>query len=464
MNLPISRSIPAILLLALSLAACVSTDTHLYRGEMELVTVSGDACPEKDKISSRIPLELVLERNSSSGSQPIAGYFNGPDMQTGHFLGNDITQLLVAYPGEADSVTQGHTLVLSPTPDGMIGELREKPQGDSGSCYFEKAAISLKRAATGSEAKAAFERQRKLFSAEEYYNRGQALLKNNNPGEALRNLNESLKLRNEVDPNDPNRVYPIFSIAIAHIMTGREGKAMAIMRDLFKEKPATGIDMLKLRVGVSGGLCAFTNETDGDALQKAAEQLMDAVAREFGGLNGVGDFLNECYRELGRERLEQGDADQSIEYFRKALTLNPEDSDSIIGVVVGFIARDAPAEGRRFLQEHAQIVMDKAGRSGYNGTLSFLYAAEARLAEKAGDYAHAEQLLREALKIVQGERTLTINLSRVLGKMAKPDEARKLLEEARNGCGDETCRLEYADELARQERIELMVKRLERER
>jgi thioredoxin-like negative regulator of GroEL len=116
------------------------------------------------------------------------------------------------------------------------------------------------------------------------------------------------------------------------------------------------------------------------------------------------------------------------------------------------------------LQEHAQVVIDKAGRGIYNGNLSYLYAAEARQAEQDRDYVRAEQLLREALQIIQGERTLTINLSRVLGKMAKPDEARKLLEDAGKGCSDETCRLEYADELARQERIARILNRLKRER
>jgi hypothetical protein len=72
--------------------------------------------------------------------------------------------------------------------------------------------------------------------------------------------------------------------------------------------------------------------------------------------------------------------------------------------------------------------------------------------------------LREALRIIPGERTLIINLSRVLGKVAKPDEARKLLEDAGKGCSDETCRQEYAGELARQNRIEWILNRLNRER
>jgi tetratricopeptide (TPR) repeat protein len=464
MNLPISRALPAILLVALPLAACVSTTTHLYRGEMELVTVSGDACPEKDKTNSHIQLELVMDRNSSFGGKPITGYFNGSEIQTGHFLGNDITQLLVVYPDETGLTPQGHSLALSPAPDGMNGELREVPQVYPSGCYFEKAAVRLKHVATGGEAKEAFDRQRKLFNADEHYNRGLALLKANNPAEALRDLTQSLLLRNEVNQNDPNKVHSTFSIAIADVMAGREGEALAILRDLFNEKPETGIDILKLRMDVSGGLCSYASETSGDALQKASEQLMDAVAQEFGGLNGVGDVLDECYRELGKERFAQGDPDQSMEYFRKALTLNPEDTDSIIGVVVGFIARDTPAEGRRFLQDHMHIVIDKAGRGSYNASLSYLYAAEAKLAEKERDYNRAEQLLREALKITQAERTLIISLSRVLGKVAKPDEARKLLENAIKGCGDETCRLEYADELARQERVEWIVKRLERGR
>jgi tetratricopeptide (TPR) repeat protein len=461
MNLPISRVLPVILLLALPLAACVSTTT-LYRGEMELVTVSGDACPEKGENNSHVPLELVLERERSFGGQRISGYLNGPEIQTGHFHGDDITRLLVTYPDETGHTAQGHTLALSITSDGVIGELLEKPQVTSSNCYFEKAVLSLKNAAVGSEARAGFARQRTLFGAEEHYNRGQTLLKANNPEEALRDLAESLKLRKEVNPNDPNTVYPAFSIAIAHVMAGREGEALTFLRNLFAEKPDTGITMIKQRMSVSSGICVYTKETSGDARQVASEHLMDAAAREFGGLKEVGAILAECYRELGQEQIEQGDPEQSLEYFQKAVALTPNDADSIVGLIISHIARNTPAEGRRYLQEHAQGVIDKAGRESYNADLSYLYAAEAKQAEKERDYARAEQLLREALKILPGEHARIINLATVLGKAAKPDEARNLLEDARKRCIDEACRVEYTDELARQERIERIVKRLKR--
>jgi tetratricopeptide (TPR) repeat protein len=462
MNRHISRDLLAILFLAMPLAACVSTTTNLFRGDMELVTVSGDACSEKERANSHIPLELVLETKSSLSGQLISGYLTGPEIQTGQFSGDNIAHLQIIYPDESGSIEKGHTLELLPTPDGVNGELREKPQGTSSGCYFEKAVLRLKNASIDGDAKAAIDHQRKLFNAEAHYNRGQVLLKTNNPEEALHDLKESLRLRYEVEPNDPKWVYPATSIAIAHVMAGREGEALEILRDLFKGKPKTGIDILQQRIAVSGVICASTYEASGDELQKAAEQLMDTVAREFSGLNGVGDVLDACYRELGLERFEQGDPDQSVEYFRKALKLNPKDTDSIFGVVAGFIASDAPAEGRIFLQKHAQIVIEKAGRVVYNTGLSHLYAAEAKQAEKSRDYARAEQLLREALKILPGEHARIISLATVLEKAAKPDEARKLLEEAKKGCSDETCRLEYADELVRQERIERIVKRLDR--
>ncbi len=461
MNLPTSRVLPIILLLALPLAACVSTTT-LYRGEMELVTVSGDACPEKGEKNNIIPLELVLERERSFGSQRINGYLNGPDVQTGHFQGSDISRLLVAYPDETGLTAQGHTLELSLTADGVNGELHEKPQATSSNCYFEKAVLRLKSAAVGSEAEVAFVRQRKLFSAEDHYIRGQALLKANNPEEALRDLSESLKLRNEVNSNDPNTVYPAFSIAVAHVMAGREGEALSMLRGLFAERPDTDVTMLKKRMSVSIGICAYTKETGGDARQAASEHLMDVVAREFGKVNEVGAVLAECYRELGQEQIEQDDPEQSMEYFQKALALTPNDADSIVGVIIAHIAKNTPAEGRRFLQEHAQEIIDKTGKESYNADLAYLYAAEAKQAEKGRDYARAEQLLREALKILPGERARIINLATVLGKAGKPDEARTLLEDARKRCIDEPCRLEYTDELARQERIERIVNRLKR--
>jgi len=266
-----------------------------------------------------------------------------------------------------------------------------------------------------------------------------------------------------VDPKDPIKAYLSFSIAIAHVMAGREGEALAVLRDLFKEKTETEQDIQKLQIALSGGLCAFTNESS-DELRKAAEQIMDDVAQEFGKRNGIGAVLAECYRELGQVRIIEEEPDQSIAYFRKALMLNPDDTDSIAGVVIGNIARGTPAEARIFLQEKAQIVIDRSGRDIYNAGLYHLYAEEAKQAEKGKDYASAEQLLREALKIIPGERELTINLANVLEKSEKPVEARKLLEDAIKGCRDESCRLEYADALARQDRIESIMKRLEQER
>ncbi len=108
--------------------------------------------------------------------------------------------------------------------------------------------------------------------------------------------------------------------------------------------------------------------------------------------------------------------------------------------------------------------MDKAGMESYNDSLSYLYAAEAKQAERGRDYAQAEQLMRNAIKIHPGERAYIIGLAAILAKEAKSGEALKLLEEGRKGCGDETCRLEYSTELARQEQIERMIKRLKQVR
>ena len=117
-------------------------------------------------------------------------------------------------------------MCLQPAPEGANGELHEKPQADSTNCYFEKAALNLKQEATGSEARSGYDRQSTLFSAETYYLSGQSLLKDNKPKEAIRDLTKSLKLRNKVNPGDPDRAYPTVSIAIAHIMAGREAEAL----------------------------------------------------------------------------------------------------------------------------------------------------------------------------------------------------------------------------------------------
>jgi tetratricopeptide (TPR) repeat protein len=163
---------------------------------------------------------------------------------------------------------------------------------------------------------------------------------------------------------------------------------------------------------------------------------------------------------MGRDRIDQGEPDQSIEYYQKALVLNPNDAESVAGVIIGNIARETPTEGRKFLQEHAQIMIDKSGIETYNSGLSQLFAAEAIQAEKISDFTQAEQLLREALKIYPNERALIFNLASVLEKLEKPDDAHILLEAGSSGCQDETCRLDYAKELARHQQIENIVKRL----
>jgi len=113
------------------------------------------------------------------------------------------------------------------------------------------------------------------------------------------------------------------------------------------------------------------------------------------------------------------------------------------------------------LKDHEQIFIKRAGREQYDILSSYLYVAEAQEAENNGDLSRAEELCREAVKARPNDRTLIINLSRVLGRESKYAEARGLLEDGRKGCVDETCRREYSDELARQDLIERIVKRIE---
>jgi tetratricopeptide (TPR) repeat protein len=453
-------TIIALPLLALLQTSCATTTMSLYSGKMELISVSGSGCLQEDMTGKQVPVELSLEQGSSSAGQRIDGYFSGPDIQGGHFFGNDLDRLQVVYPDEPDAA-RGHTLVLATAPEGANGELHEKPQADSTNCYFEKAALNLKREATGSEARSGYDRQSRLFSAEAYYMSGQSLLKENKPEEAIRELTRSLKLRNKVNPNDPDRAYPTVSLAVAHIVAGREAKALGLVRELFGENKETEDARIKQRMAVSIGLCNDEQYLESDVGQKASIQLMDVVAREFGSLDGVAVPLAACYFEMGKDRKEQDDPDTAIEFFRKAFKLNPDNPESITGVVMSFIDKDDPAEGRRYLKEHEQIFIKRAGKEPYDALLSYLYDAEAQQAENSGDLPRAEELSREAVKARPSERTLVIDLSRVLGREAKFAEARRLLEDGGKGCGDETCRKEFSDELARQDLIERMVKRIE---
>src|SRR6185369_2987039 len=123
MNFPRSRVLPLIIMLSIPLAACESRTLSLFKGDMELISVSGDACSVMEEVNRHIPVEMVLEMNGSSHSHQIAGYFSGSGIQTGQLSGDDISTLQVIYPDETGTAAKGHTLRLSPAPDGMNGEL-----------------------------------------------------------------------------------------------------------------------------------------------------------------------------------------------------------------------------------------------------------------------------------------------------------------------------------------------------
>ena len=448
----------ALLLLALPAASSASAAVTLYRGEMELVVVSGKGCAEKDKAGSRIPIALALEQGGSAGL--FAGFFHGPDIARGRFSGDDPGRLQVVYPDKPNRFP-GDALVLAPAPGGLEGELREKTEADPGGCYFEKAVLRLKQEATGSEAEAEYVRQGNLFSSEAYFLSGEALLQSDKADAAILDFTKSLDLRNSVNPRDPDRASPAVSIAIAHLVAGREAKARAVLRDLMQDRSGSGEGQVKLRTSVSDSLCSEEHYLESDAGQKASLRLMDIVGGEFGGLNGVAVPLAACYTEIARERADQEGPESAIEFFQKAVKLNPDNPDSITGVVMSYLDMENPAEGRAFLHEHAGKFIQAAGKDPYDTLLSYVYASEAQQEENNGNLVRAEELSREAIKSRPSERILVITLSRILRKEGRHAEARKLLEGGRNACGDEACRSEYGEEAAQQDMIERMVKRLE---
>ena len=128
---------------------------------------------------------------------------------------------------------------------------------------------------------------------------------------------------------------------------------------------------------------------------------------------------------------------------------------------MSYVDADAPAEERRYLNEHAGIFIKSAGKGPHDILSSYLCASEAQQHENNGDFLRADELFREALKSNPGDRALVVALTRVLGKEGKSAEVRKFLEDGKKGCGDQTCRQEYDAETARQDMRERLVKRPE---
>jgi tetratricopeptide (TPR) repeat protein len=452
--------VAASLLFALLLASPASATVTLYGGTMELVAVSGSGCAENDQPGTRIPLELTLEQISSSDGQNFTGYYSGPDLQSGRFSGNDLSRLYVAYPDEPDR-SLDNTLALSLGPLGIDGELHEKSQPGSDNCYFQKAVLKLKRMATGGTAASEHLRQGNRYRAEAYFMSGQSLLKADKPKEAIPELAKSLELRKGINAGAPDRTLPAVFLAVAQLMDGREMQALSGLRALFEDSSKNGDALVKQRATAAASLCNAEQYLESEAGQKASLRLMDSAAQEFGSRREVAVALATCYFEIAKERKEQGDPELAIELFRKALKLVPDNPDSITGVAMSYVDEEAPGEGLKFLNEHAGIYKKTAGKEPYNTLLSYLYAAEAEQFENNGELSRAEGLFREAVQVNPGDRTPRIELARLLAREGKIPEAQKLLEAGNKWCADQSCRQEYADELARQAMIERLVKRLE---
>lgn len=451
-------SIMPLLVMMLSICPSLASTAEIrqYRGEMELVSVTG-TCSYLTS-GKKLTIDFVLKRDTTSKTEQISGYFSAPNVQLGYFYGNDLSSLRISYPQELTSAEYAHTLTLSLSSDTVRGVLREKYLANPAACAFDNATLTLNTVSTGN-AEAEYLQKAKLFSAKRASEQGLALLKAGKAREALPYFTESLSLRNEVDRNAPDKLYPVLYSALAHTLLKQGAQAIDVTRNLLNEK-LDGNNTLKLRMTLPVLLCDHVKAKEPIQLHNAALHLLDTLSREFSTVNGFSFGLGTCYRELGDARIDEDDSEGALQYFQEALKLNPEDITAISKMYEQLSRNGKWSEARKIIEKHASAFKE-VGEAEYQDVLALTYILEGKAENEAEHYEQAAQLFATALTISPDKTEAIGFYSRAMSKLGKNDELRAVLKNHMAACRSDECRTAYSAELDRQALIEKMVKKLQ---
>lgn len=214
-------------------------------------------------------------------------------------------------------------------------------------------------------------------------------------------------------------------------------KVTATKDDLSQSFPVkVSLEMKELNFVLKPGT---TGEVSKDDLKKAAarNEMLKSTFAEGATLTNEGKYDEaiakfnaviaevpkcvDCYNNIGTNYVRKQDWTKAEEAFKKALELNPESAEAYSGLATTYNAQQKFKEAQQMSAE-ATKRMPGAAAGGGGGNADVLYNA-AVISWNANEFAKANELLTQAIKVNPAHAESHFMLGRVLINLGKLGEA-----------------------------------------
>jgi len=490
------RLIVTLLILTLPLLAGAEIETFHYKGDLEMLALSGNECIDKERPGSHIPIDMALKVERSWKGERFEGYYSGPDIQIGYFSGANPGTLLLYYPEEGNSVNQGHVLSLHINNNSIVAEIHEKHLAPTeNGCNFDNARLILRNVGTDEKPEAAYKHLEKQFTSEAEYLLGYRMLYEGKITESLPHLEAAVRLREEFEGfKTQDMVYPALFLSMADCVTGRLDEGFKLQKRVFnipmevnKRHELQHTVLINLfsdqaqRLGKDGNwdqatsliewaIAKYPNLTEFQPLM--AEQLieqgrlyeacsrLEKIIKEHPTDANLGNALAWCLVQQGNELFDEDDPSTSLKLFHHALDLNPVSRETWNSILDAYTDIGKPEEVNIILQKKAKTIIRIYGKKEYAKLQAHIFSEEARHVTSGIDYAQQEELFRKAVELDPDNPGYVTLLARTLHRNGRFRDSLNLLEKQRGLCKDDNCQKIITESMQKESLLERLVKKL----
>lgn len=360
-------------------------DNIQYKGNMKILTTSGSACGSVTAKSYRLNL-IVNYQNSGE----ISGFFEGEGITLGKFSGHDPLALSVTYPYYDSERSTGHTLTLTENNNESVSAILHDRHvaKDVDECNFDHAVMTLKKLSNEqvelklTEFSSRYDAQLARSEAIDLTRKGQLY-------EAVLRYEKGLKLI--------ELVYPLGS-------SQRDSYTIALAGSYIK----------------SGMV---------DEFNKLYDQLIISIKDE--ATRAVFNaYKIRILQATGRLALNKEDFDTALKSFQKAYILNPQDKNTIAGVMSSYMRKERYDEAVEFLENVKKTMQSNEERRDLASATGMVLYKKSLQLDKERKNKEAEQALKRAIDIdVDGYVFYMVALARLRHKNGTLSEAEKMLQQ-----------------------------------
>lgn len=392
-----------------------SAEMRLYRGDLEILSTSGNGC-----IGLRGKQDIALIFAVDEENDIVSGYFGGNSVTTGRFGGNRAAMMSVSYPFQDPQRAEGHRIKLEIVDQSLTGELRDRRiEATENDCNYTLARISASRVEGIDAAMTVYNYMHGRFEAQLSRSRALSLTRKGLYSDAVPLLESSLSLAESTYGVPSPELAPyLLSLANAYIRLGKYEE----FNRLYQERQA-----------------AITDEASRSIFN--AHRVLALV-------------------KIGRASMAREDYTSALESFLSAGEIDYKNKDVIAGVMSAYVRSGHHEEAIRFLAGTEQRLDNEADRHDVNDATALVYYQKAKRDEKAGKQAEAEESLHQAVRLDPDTAQYLIQLARWRHKSGSYRDADELLRKRLDSAKDDQMRQEIISARLKMRQTEDILKRL----